>query len=137
MLHNKSMSLKLEKIIFITINYTTKHTARRRRQRGCRQRRLQLRLRHLRWFRRIRCVLWTYCKHPFARFRRRRRGRQSKHGRRRGDFGGAKTIVLRGKWGPMEVVAKFGKSATTVPLTWMFPMRGHRGRGSSTSLPAK
>ena len=62
-----------------------------------------------------------------ARFWRRRRGRQTKHGRHRGDFGGAKTIVLRAKWGLMATVAKFGESAATVPLTWMLPIRGRRG----------
>jgi hypothetical protein len=79
------MLLNLEKIIFITINYTTKHTARRRRWRDCRQQRcLKLRLGHIQWFQRNRFILWDYRKHPLALFRRRRRGRQSKHGRRGG-----------------------------------------------------
>ena len=68
-----------------------------------------------------------------ARFWRRRRGRQTKHGRHGGDFGGAKTIVLGGEWGLMAAVAKFGESAATVPLTWMLPIRGRRGGRSAAT----
>ena len=49
------------------------------------------------WFQRNRFVLWDYRKHPLARFRRRRRGRQSKHGRR----GGKQNGQIR-RWGGMS-----------------------------------
>ena len=86
MLQNRSMSLKLEKTILITNNFTIMCMTRRRRRCGCRRQCPQPRLGRLRRFRRNRSVLWTYLHRLVARLTRRQRGpgRQSEHGRRRG-----------------------------------------------------
>ena len=44
-------------------------------------------------------------------------------------IGGVVTVDLLRQWAPLGVVAKFGNSATTVPLPWVLSVRGRKGFG--------
>jgi len=115
MLQNRSTSLKLEKKILITINLTIMCMTRQRWWCGCRGRCPQPHMGRLRRFRRNRSVLWAcwYC--PVARLpQRRRRGRQSEHGRRGGHLGGSATADFLRRWAPLDAVAEFGAPTVTL-----------------------
>jgi hypothetical protein len=131
MLRSRSASLKLEKTILITINFTIMCTTRRRRRCGCRRRCPQPRMGRLRQFRRNRSVLWTYLHRLVARLTRRRwgLGRQSEHGQRGGHLGGSTTVDLLLRWAPLDAVAEFGAPTVTIALAWVLLVRGHKGFG--------
>jgi len=61
-------------------------------------------------FRFNRFSLRTYRHHPVARFPRRRGGRQSEHGQRRGDLGGTAMVDLPQRCALLGDVAKFGNT---------------------------
>jgi hypothetical protein len=96
MLQNRTTSLKLEntKPIRITINLTIMCTTSQRRRCGCIWRFPHLRMGRLRRFRHNRSVLWTYWHRLVPRLPRRRRGRQSEHGRRGGHLGGRQQSIF-------------------------------------------
>jgi hypothetical protein len=122
MLRNRATSLKLEKTILITINFTIMCTLRRRRQWGCRRQCPQPRMGRLRRFRSNRSVLWTYWHRPVARLPRRRWGRQSEHGRRgaRRPFGG--------DW-QRSICCFDGHRWTRWPNSWVLSVRGRKDFG--------
>ena len=119
MLRNRSTSLKLEKTILITI-----------RQGVCRRRCLQPRMSRLRRFRRKRFILWTYWRRPVARFPRRRRGRQSEHGRRRGNLGLASMVDFACFGALSRAATKLGDAAAGTAPPCVLSLRGRGGGGS-------
>ena len=85
---------------------------------------------HLRQFQCNRSVLWTYWHHPVARgLPRLRRGRQTEHGQRGGDLGGSMLVNFLRRWAPLGAMAKFSATTTRVPLPWVLPVRGRKGKG--------
>ncbi len=129
MLRNRSMSLKLEKKILITIIFTNMCTTRWQRRCVCRGQCSQPCMDRLRWFRCNSSILWTYCHRPVAWFPQQRLGRQSKYGRRRGDFGGSTTVYLALPTCAFSPPDKFANSANRIPVPLMLSMRGSKGIG--------
>jgi hypothetical protein len=130
MLRNRSMSLKLQKTILITIYLTVMCKTCRRRRGVCRRRYLQPGMSRLRRFRRKRFILWTYWRRPVARFPRRRRGRQSEHGRRRGDLGLASTVNFACLVSLLRAATKLGNAAAGSAPPCELSLRGRGGGGS-------
>jgi hypothetical protein len=129
MLRNRSTLVKLEKKIFITIIFTIMCTTRRQQRCGCMQRCLQPRMGSLRWFRCNRIVLRIYWHRPVAWFPRRRLGRQSKYGRRRGNLGGSTMVDLALSTCVFSPPDTFADSYTCLPLPSMLSMRGCKSIG--------
>ena len=129
MLRNRSTSSKLEKTILITIYLTVMCTTCQRRRGVCRRRCLQPRMSRLRRFQRKRFILWTYWRRPVARFPRRQRGRQSEHGRRRGDLGLASTVDFACFGALSRAATKLGDAAAGSAPPCVLSLRGRGGGG--------
>ncbi len=127
MLHNRSTSLKIEKII--TNIFTIMCTTCRHWQCGCRWKYPQPRMGHLQRFRYNWFVLWTYWHCSIAWFLWQRLGMQSQHGWHRGNFGFALMVFLMDFWALLGAVAEFDNATARRTPACMLLLRGGQGDG--------
>ncbi len=125
----RSMSLKLEKMIFITIIFIIMCTMHWQEQCGCSGRCPQPHMDRLWQFRCYSSVLWPYCHHPVAQFPWRQLERQSKYGQHGGDLGGLTMVDLVLSMCAFSPPDAFADSNASIPVPSMLLMRRCKGIG--------